>query len=125
MTTATMPTLLVGTDCTILTPRHFVDCARLLRTGAEAVFIPVEDGGYILVGLRRPIPALFQSVSWGTPEVMNETRERANALNISLTELPPLWDIDRPEDYDRAVSCGALEILDEGGVGDPLQGVGP
>ncbi|MBU6299364.1 MAG: TIGR04282 family arsenosugar biosynthesis glycosyltransferase [Alphaproteobacteria bacterium] len=119
--TATMPTLLVGTDCVVLAPQHFVRCAEALRSGAESVFIPVEDGGYILVGLRRPIPGLFQAIPWGTPQVMTKTRLRAESLGISCTELPPLWDIDRPEDYDRVVAYGALELPDKSTGSDPSE----
>ncbi len=106
--TATMPTILVGTDCAVITPEHFIRCAELLRGEAEAVFIPVEDGGYILIGLRRPIPQLFRAIPWGTSQVMAETRRRAQDAGVKTAELPPLWDIDLPEDYDRALRCGVL-----------------
>ncbi|MBI1330944.1 MAG: DUF2064 domain-containing protein [Alphaproteobacteria bacterium] len=120
VTEATMPALLVGTDCAVLAPEHFARCAGALRTGAQSVFIPVEDGGYILIGLRRPMPVLFESIPWGTAHVMTETRNRVEALGVSSAELPPLWDIDRPEDYDRAVACGALEAP-RSDVSDPSQ----
>ncbi|MDE2185095.1 MAG: TIGR04282 family arsenosugar biosynthesis glycosyltransferase [Alphaproteobacteria bacterium] len=110
--TATMPTLLVGTDCAIITPEHFVRCADALRRGADCVFIPVEDGGYILVGMRRPIPDLFTAIPWGTSDVMIKTRERIADLAITTIELAPLWDIDRQEDYDRAIVDGVLGPVD-------------
>ncbi|MDE1937945.1 MAG: TIGR04282 family arsenosugar biosynthesis glycosyltransferase [Alphaproteobacteria bacterium] len=110
--TATMPTLLVGTDCAVLTPKHFVKCADALRRGADCVFMPVEDGGYILIGMRRPIPEMFAAIPWGTSGVMAKTRERISGLSITTIELPPLWDIDRPEDYDRAIVDGVFGPLD-------------
>src|SRR5215472_15806273 len=46
---ATVPMLLMGTDCVTLTPSHLVQSAELLRGEADAVIVPVEDGGYILI----------------------------------------------------------------------------
>jgi glycosyltransferase A (GT-A) superfamily protein (DUF2064 family) len=39
------PLVLIGTDCPALAAEHLVDCASALREGADAVFIPAEDGG--------------------------------------------------------------------------------
>lgn len=101
--TAERPLLLMGTDCVVIEPWHLVDCANALRAEADAVFIPVEDGGYILIGLKAGTPALFASMPWGSREVMEETRKRASTLGLRLFETEPLWDIDLPEDYDRAL----------------------
>jgi glycosyltransferase A (GT-A) superfamily protein (DUF2064 family) len=91
-----------------LTPRHLVESAQLLCGEADAVIIPVEDGGYILVGLKRPAPELFIDMIWSDADVVARTRQRAESAGLVLAELPPLWDIDRVEDYERAVSCGLL-----------------
>ena len=101
------PTLLMGTDCAVITSTHLQRCAVLL-SGADATAVPVEDGGYILLGLHRPVQALFTGVDWGTPDVMNQTRSKAETAGLDLVELEPLWDIDRPEDYNRAIAQGAL-----------------
>jgi rSAM/selenodomain-associated transferase 1 len=106
--TKASPMLLIGTDCVTLTSQHITESADRLRAGGNAVVIPVEDGGYILIGLREPVPALFTNIAWGTKNVMVETRARANAVGVEVLELPPLWDIDRIEDYERAVAAGYL-----------------
>jgi glycosyltransferase A (GT-A) superfamily protein (DUF2064 family) len=59
---------------------------------------PASDGGYYLIGLRRFVPELFQAIAWSTERVFQQTVEIANTLNVSLTCLPVLTDIDRPED---------------------------
>ena len=67
----------------------------------DAVVIPAEDGGYVLIGLRGPQSGLFSDIEWSTAMVMDETRRRMQALALSCSELPPLWDVDSPDDLAR------------------------
>ena len=100
--------LIVGTDCPALTARHLRQAEKALRDGADAVFVPCEDGGYALVGLRRVDAGIFSGISWGSDSVMAETRERLKQLGWNWRELETLWDVDRPEDYQRLVASGFL-----------------
>ena len=93
------PLLLIGTDCPLLDVAHLRQAARRLLAGDEAVFTPAEDGGYVLVGLRRPVPELFENMVWSTEQVMAQTRERLQRLGLRYSEMPTLWDIDRPADW--------------------------
>lgn len=95
------PLLLLGTDCPALRAAHLRQAAQVLHDGADAVFVPAEDGGYVLVGLRRPQPALFVGIDWSTPRVMVQTRERARAASLRWVELDTLWDVDVPADLAR------------------------
>jgi uncharacterized protein len=99
--------ILVGTDCPVMTVRHLRQAAVALEAGADAVFVPVEDGGYALVGVSRAEPRLFQGIPWSTDRVMEVTRDRLRELGRSWTELETLWDIDRPADYERFLALGA------------------
>lgn len=101
--------LLVGCDCPALTPRVLRQAERALRDGADAVFSPCEDGGYALIGLRRVDAQLFEGIEWGSATVMAETRQRLAALRWRWHELETLWDVDRPEDYERLKLSGLLE----------------
>jgi rSAM/selenodomain-associated transferase 2/rSAM/selenodomain-associated transferase 1 len=92
------PLLLIGSDCPALTAAHLAAAATALHDGHDAVFIPAEDGGYVLVGLRRPQPRLFEGIAWGSDQVMAQTRERLMALGLRWLEPATLWDVDRPED---------------------------
>ena len=105
------PVLLVGSDCPALRPDDLRAAAGSLATH-DAVIQPAEDGGYVLVGLTRPAPALFEGIRWGGPEVMRDTRARLRAAAISWRELPVRWDVDRPEDYRRLVASGLLAETD-------------
>jgi rSAM/selenodomain-associated transferase 1 len=95
------PLLLTGTDCPPLTPAHLRQAAQALLDGDEAVFFPAEDGGYVLVGLRRPQAALFRGITWSTDAVMAQTRERAKEAGVRWREFETLWDLDVPADLVR------------------------
>ncbi len=95
------PLLLIGTDCPALEPQHLREAAQRLLQADEAVFTPAEDGGYVLVGLRRPQPALFEAIDWGTDRVMAQTRARLGQLGLRYSEMPKLWDVDEPADWQR------------------------
>lgn len=96
---ASIGTLIVGTDCPLLEADDLRRVAGELEAGADLVLIPAEDGGYVLIALRRPYPALFAGVDWSTPRVLVQTRQRALASGLRLVELAPHWDVDLPADY--------------------------
>jgi len=98
---ARAPVVVIGTDCPALTAGHLGSVIDLLRDGIDAVVAPAEDGGYVLIGLNRPVPALFQGIAWSTSAVMAETRCRLGRANLSWREPFRLWDVDQPEDLDR------------------------
>ena len=101
--------LIVGTDCPALTARHLRQAEKALRDGADAVFVPCEDGGYALIGLARVDARLFSGIAWSTGSVMADTRLRLKQLGWTSRELETLWDVDRPEDYARLVDSRLLE----------------
>jgi rSAM/selenodomain-associated transferase 1 len=101
--------LLIGSDCPALTPRYLRQADRALRDGADAVLGPCEDGGYALIGLRGADSRVFDGIPWGGAEVMAETRKRLSALAWTWRELDTLWDVDRPEDYERLAASGLLK----------------
>lgn len=92
--------LVIGSDCPALTPKHLQAAAAALDD-ADAVAIPAEDGGYVLIGARVPIPSLMTEMTWSTSQVMEETRRRAAASGLRLREFSPLWDVDDAADLDR------------------------
>lgn len=103
--------ILIGADCPALTAPHLKGAAEALRA-KDAVLVPAEDGGYVLVGLARALPEIFADVAWGTAAVMAQTRQRLAAAGATWTELETLWDVDRPEDYARLQREGLLrEVL--------------
>ena len=89
--------IVVGTDCPDITSALAAEALERLAT-ADLVLGPATDGGYYLIGLRRPIPALFAGIAWGQETVLRETQERAEKLGLATSLLTALSDVDRPED---------------------------
>jgi rSAM/selenodomain-associated transferase 1 len=72
---------------------------RLLSNQTDVVFGPCYDGGYYLVGMRKPHPELFyDDIPWSTETVLSYTLEKAEKHGIK-TDLLPRWrDLDTFED---------------------------
>jgi len=109
-TAANGPAIVLGTDCPGLTPEHLCAAAGALIDGVDVVIVPVDDGGYGLIGMRRPEPALFDGMSWSTSSVMAETRRRLTRLGMSWREPARLWDVDVPADLERLASAGLASL---------------
>lgn len=90
-------TVIVGTDCPDLSQDLLRDAFRHLAT-SDLVLGPAVDGGYYLIGLRHPTPPLFDSIQWGSEEVLEKTISLAGNLALDVSLLRTLSDVDRPED---------------------------
>ena len=108
---ASHPTIVIGTDCPALTVDHLRTVAALLRDGIDAVLVPAADGGYVLIGMRKPQPVLFTDMVWSRDDVAAETRRRLARLGLSWREPARLWDLDRPEDLARLQAEGLQDVL--------------
>ncbi len=94
------PLLLIGTDCAVLAPGHLQQAALALHH-KDVVLIPAEDGGYVLIGMRRLVPEVFEDIAWSTAEVLAQTRQQLKRAALTWQELPTLWDVDEPADWQR------------------------
>jgi rSAM/selenodomain-associated transferase 1 len=106
-----VPALLIGTDCPALDIGTLA-CARAELAHHDAVFVPAEDGGYVLIGLVRPVDA-FSGIEWSVPGVMAATRLKLAAQHATWRELPPLWDVDVAEDLARWEALDRHDCTDE------------
>lgn len=89
--------LLIGTDCPGLDRERLRAVADRLD-GYDAVIHPARDGGYVLLGLRRFDPSLFNNIAWSTDSVARETILRIKSLGWMLHVGDTLDDIDTPDD---------------------------
>ncbi len=105
---AAAPLVLVGTDCPQMSAADLGAAAAALATH-EVVIQPASDGGYVLIGLARPQPPLFESIDWGGPKVLSQTLARIDALGLNCLLRPTLDDLDTPADLHRALAAGWLQ----------------
>lgn len=89
--------VIIGTDCPGLNVILIAKAFQELHSH-DLVLGPAIDGGYYLIGLSCLISELFTGISWGTAEVLQQTVDIAKKLDLSIAYLPPLADVDRPED---------------------------
>jgi hypothetical protein len=83
--------LLAGTDCPLLDPPRIAEAADALA-GHDAVLVPAEDGGYVLVGATRPLP--FDGVRWSTPHALSDTLAGFARAHLRCALGATLWDVD-------------------------------
>lgn len=95
--------VLLGVDCPAL-KAEYLDQTFAWLEREDAVLGPAEDGGYVLLGLKTAAPQLFKGHNWGAADVAETTRAALRGLGWRWGELPPLWDLDRPEDLSRLQS---------------------
>ena len=85
--------VVLGSDAPTLPARIVAQAFESLRD-KEVVIGPCLDGGYYLLGLVQPFPAILEGISWGTREVLSQTVERVEESGRSLEMLPPWYDVD-------------------------------
>lgn len=90
--------VLVGSDCPFLSAASIDQALRSLAEGYDCVLGPATDGGYVLIALKQALPDVFRGISWGGPEVLEQTRSRLRDCRQKWLELAAVPDIDSPRD---------------------------
>ncbi|WP_296383313.1 TIGR04282 family arsenosugar biosynthesis glycosyltransferase [Winogradskyella sp.] len=89
--------VLIGSDLPDLNATHITNGIKALND-SDVVFGPAEDGGYYLVGLSKPNTSIFTNKPWSQPNLLNKTLQELQKLQVSVSTLEPLNDIDTYED---------------------------
>ncbi len=97
--------VLIGADCPSLGVAELRQALHYLHDGDDFVLGPAQDGGYVLIGMRKPASAVFRGVRWGEATVLNATRRRLRRTGLSWSELATGWDVDYPADVRRYRRC--------------------
>lgn len=95
-------TIVISSDVPHLTP-NLVEAAFTSLGSCDVVLAPSEDGGYHLVGMRRPHD-IFTMVPMSTPLVLAQTRAAIAEQGLALRLLEGDFDVDLPEDLDRLLA---------------------
>lgn len=114
--------VVVGTDLPTLTAAALQEAFAAL-TATDLVLGPAVDGGYWLIGMRRPRPDVFgiDPELWGGPRVLAATLDLATALGLAVHLLPEDRDLDSPDDAavlldDPRLPAAVRELLRSAGV---------
>jgi uncharacterized protein len=68
---------------------------------SDAVLAPAEDGGFVLLGLRRCPPALLSGLPWSGPQTLRATEARLRAKGLSVSRTRRFFDVDGSADLAR------------------------
>jgi rSAM/selenodomain-associated transferase 1 len=98
------PVLLIGMDTPQVTVSDLeLAAAALLSPGVDAVLGAADDGGYWLIGVRRPEPGMFADVPMSTDHTASDQRRRLETLGLACRVIHGLRDVDTIADA-RAVA---------------------
>ncbi|NBP71250.1 MAG: glycosyltransferase, partial [Cytophagia bacterium] len=84
---------IIGTDCLELN-QEIIEKAFLGLSQHDAVLGPAKDGGYYLLGIKKPHTDFFQNKAWSTQTVTHDTLRDMLRLKLSVHLLPLLSDVD-------------------------------
>ena len=99
--------IIIGSDCPLITPEHLQAAGEALAD-RDVVLGPAVDGGYWLVGQRRPGVDLFSDIPWSSHDTLETTRRRLAGIGAAWTELEELRDVDTREDLTAALNDSRL-----------------
>jgi hypothetical protein len=86
---------LIDSDSPTVPAANFEHAAKVLMApGDRLVLGPSDDGGYYLIGLKKPERRLFEQIDWSTERVFNQTIQRANDIALEVKLLPTGYDVD-------------------------------
>lgn len=99
--------VVLGADCPTIGREDFTTAFKDVHAGVDVVIKPADDGGYLLLGLSRPIPQLFENITWGSADVFAQTVLCADTLKLKYTKLAVGRDIDNASDVQYLASRAA------------------
>ena len=106
------PGLLIGSDAFGLKVDDLRRAAEALST-ADHVLLPAPDGGYVLIGSRKRLPALA-GVAWSSGRECAQTARKLARSGALAGMTPARDDFDTAADWRRARRLGQLKPLVQG-----------
>jgi uncharacterized protein len=86
---------LIDSDSPTVPAENFAEAVELLSATEDRVVLgPSDDGGYYLIGVKKPHRHLFEQIDWSTERVLNQTIQRATEMGVEVKLLPNGYDVD-------------------------------
>jgi uncharacterized protein len=93
--------VVMDSDSPTLPADYLAQAFAALAGPSDVVLGPCEDGGYYLIGLKRPQPRLLRDIQMSTPYVVRDTLALAEQLGLKVALLPTWYDVDTVAELDR------------------------
>ncbi|HET9221933.1 MAG TPA: TIGR04282 family arsenosugar biosynthesis glycosyltransferase [Roseiflexaceae bacterium] len=93
--------VVMDSDSPTLPAAYVAEAFARLDGPDDVVLGPCDDGGYYLIGLKRPQPQLLREVQMSTPFVVRDTLALADSLGLKVALLPPWYDVDTAAELER------------------------
>lgn len=94
---------IIGSDAPDLPAEYLYEAfTQLEYEHTDVVIGPAADGGYYLLALKRVWDELFADIPWSSADVLAATLARAGDLQLGVARLPLWYDLDTPEELQRA-----------------------
>lgn len=92
------PVVIIGSDCPLVTRAHICQAFGALGDN-DCVVGPASDGGYWLIGVRRPqrVRGIFDKVRWSTRFTYEDTLRNLHGLKVASIDV--LYDVDTGKEY--------------------------
>jgi uncharacterized protein len=86
---------LIDSDSPTVSAVNFTQAVKHLRPPGDRIVLgPCADGGYYLIGLKKPHREFFKQIDWSTERVLDQTLQRAAGLGLEARLLPTGYDVD-------------------------------
>ena len=89
--------ILTGTDLPMMTKAHLESGFAVLEEKDIAIG-PTSDGGYYLIGMKKPVRDVFRVEGYGGSSVFENTVAAAEGAGFSVGIAMSCDDVDTPED---------------------------
>jgi rSAM/selenodomain-associated transferase 1 len=89
---------LIDSDSPTIPQAALVQAVEALsQPGDRVVLGGSDDGGYYLIGLKQAYAEPFESITWSTASVFDETVAQVKRAGLELVTLPVWYDVDDAE----------------------------
>jgi rSAM/selenodomain-associated transferase 1 len=106
---------LVDSDSPTVPAQNYAEAVQHLSARDDRVVLgPSDDGGYYLIGVKKPHRHLFEQIDWSTERVLNQTIQRATEIGLEVKLLPTGYDVDDNAGLKRLCIDVLGENADEG-----------
>jgi len=86
---------LIDSDSPTVPAENFTEAVEMLSASEDRVVLgPSDDGGYYLIGVKKPHRHLFEQIDWSTERVLTQTIQRATEIGLEIKLLPTGYDVD-------------------------------